>query len=71
MSELLKEYTTLVGKVAKANYSDVDKDIPRIVELREEIYRRLEAFDWYNQHYHLPDKLKHLEQGVSLKERKL
>ena len=41
MDELLKEYTELVGKVANANYTDTDKDIPRIVELREEIDRRL------------------------------
>ncbi len=44
MNELLKEYTQLVGKVAHANYTDTEKDIPRIVELREEISRRLKIF---------------------------
>ena len=40
-------------------------------QVEAEIDRRLKAFDWYNKNYHLPDELKHLEKGVSLKERKL
>ena len=34
---------------------------------KEEIKRRLEAFNWYNRHYHLPKEMKHLEAGVDWK----
>ena len=46
LDELIIKYTKLVGKVAHANYDDVDNDIPKLIKIREEIDRRLKYLDY-------------------------
>jgi len=69
-NKLLKDYSKqLAYCVAMTESNQLSKkEKENLKELREEIDRRLKAFDWYNKHYHLPDELKHLEKGVSLEE---
>ena len=53
--ELLEKLDDAIGFPAKPK---------KYFKTKEEIQRRLEAFDWYNKYCHLSKELKHLEAGV-------